>query len=66
MVNVEDDTKAPIPAGISPALYDFLAQCFQKDPSQRPGARKLRNHAEALAVWTFVKKIKAEVWDLSK
>ena len=25
-------------------------------------SRKLRNHAEALAVWTFVKKIKAEVY----
>lgn len=36
----------PIPEdGPSPALKDFLAQCFVKHPAQRPTAAKLLTHA---------------------
>ena len=44
LFRIVNDTSPPIPSGISAPLYDFLTQCFQKDPNQRPPARKLRTH----------------------
>eukprot|EP01132_Coremiostelium_polycephalum_P005665 gene5665-7051_t len=40
---VQDDCP-PLPEGISPALKDWLQQCFQKDPMLRISAQKLLKH----------------------
>eukprot|EP01133_Synstelium_polycarpum_P006813 gene6813-7918_t len=40
---VQDDCP-PLPEGISPALKDWLMQCFQKDPNLRISAQKLLRH----------------------
>ncbi|KAJ2043546.1 Protein kinase of the Mitotic Exit Network, partial [Coemansia sp. S2] len=44
---VEDD-HPPIPEGISEELKDFLLQCFQKEPANRPTAAELMAHS-----WTI-------------
>ncbi|KAJ2065639.1 Protein kinase of the Mitotic Exit Network [Coemansia sp. S146] len=44
---VEDD-HPPIPEGISEELKDFLLQCFQKEPANRPTAAELMSHS-----WTI-------------
>ena len=47
----------------SSAAAPQLAAAARDCPAPMAGlSRKLRNHAEALAVWTFVKKMKAEVY----
>ncbi|EGG21702.1 putative protein serine/threonine kinase [Cavenderia fasciculata] len=40
---VQDDCPT-LPEGISPALKDWLMQCFQKDPNLRISAQKLLKH----------------------
>lgn len=40
---VRDDCP-PLPQGVSPALTDFLRQCFQKEPSMRATAAMLLEH----------------------
>jgi len=40
---VQDDLP-PIPEGISPALRDFLLNCFQKEPMLRRSAKELLKH----------------------
>ncbi|EFA86693.1 putative protein serine/threonine kinase [Heterostelium album PN500] len=45
---VQDDCP-PLPEGISPALKDWLMQCFQKDPNLRISAQKLLKHKWILA-----------------
>lgn len=40
---VQDDCP-PLPENISPALKDFLMQCFQKEPQLRVSASKLLKH----------------------
>lgn len=39
---VEEDI--PIPAQVTPHLYDFLTKCFAKDPNSRPTAEELLLH----------------------
>ena len=47
----------------SSAVAQQLAAAARDHAAPMAGlSRKLRNHAEALAVWTYVKKIKAEVY----
>ena len=47
----------------SSAVAQQLAAAARDHAAPMAGlSRKLRNHAEALAVWTFVKKMKAEVY----
>eukprot|EP00127_Corallochytrium_limacisporum_P002385 Clim_evm26s119 gene=Clim_evmTU26s119 len=45
LFHIVQDDHPPLPEGISPALRDFLTQCFQKEPSLRVTAKKLMRHA---------------------
>ncbi|KAL6579374.1 MAP3K epsilon protein kinase 1 [Orobanche minor] len=45
IVQVEiSDEHPPIPDSLSPAITDFLRQCFKKDARQRPDAKALLSH----------------------
>jgi len=44
MYSIVEDDQPPIPEGCSPLLQDFLAQCFNKDPTKRPSADVLCEH----------------------
>eukprot|EP00281_Chroomonas_sp_CCMP1168_P029703 CAMPEP_0206251608 /NCGR_PEP_ID=MMETSP0047_2-20121206/22121_1 /ASSEMBLY_ACC=CAM_ASM_000192 /TAXON_ID=195065 /ORGANISM="Chroomonas mesostigmatica_cf, Strain CCMP1168" /LENGTH=327 /DNA_ID=CAMNT_0053677585 /DNA_START=33 /DNA_END=1013 /DNA_ORIENTATION=+ len=44
LFRIVQDPHPPIPEAISPALRDFLLQCFRKDPATRLTARKLQEH----------------------
>jgi serine/threonine protein kinase len=45
LFRIVNDEHPPLPEGASPAVRDFLLQCFQKDPNFRVSARKLLKHA---------------------
>ena len=44
LFRIVNDDHPPLPQGASPAVLDFLMQCFQKDPNLRVSARKLLKH----------------------
>lgn len=44
LFRIVQDDYPPLPEGISPALKDWLMQCFQKDPILRISAQKLLKH----------------------
>lgn len=44
MYRIVEDEMPPIPEEWSPVLKDFLRQCFQKDPADRPNAEVLCDH----------------------
>ena len=44
LFRIVNDDHPPLPSGASPAVIDFLMQCFQKDPNLRVSARKLLKH----------------------
>ncbi|KAJ9665064.1 Protein kinase of the Mitotic Exit Network [Coniosporium apollinis] len=44
LFRIVNDDHPPLPEGCSPAVRDFLMQCFQKDPNLRVSARKLLKH----------------------
>ena len=44
LFRIVQDDYPPLPEGVSPALKDWLMQCFQKDPVLRISAQKLLNH----------------------
>jgi len=44
LFRIVNDEHPPLPEGASPAVRDFLLQCFQKDPLFRVSARKLLKH----------------------
>ncbi|PGH22925.1 STE/STE11/CDC15 protein kinase [Polytolypa hystricis UAMH7299] len=44
LFRIVNDENPPLPQGASPAVKDFLMQCFQKDPNLRVSARKLLRH----------------------
>lgn len=44
LFRIVNDEHPPLPEGASPAVRDFLLQCFQKDPNLRVSARKLLKH----------------------
>ncbi|KAI9752606.1 MAG: Cytochrome b-c1 complex subunit 7 [Chaenotheca gracillima] len=44
LFRIVNDDHPPIPEGASPAVRDFLMQCFQKDPNLRVSAKKLLKH----------------------
>ncbi|KAI9850157.1 MAG: hypothetical protein M1838_006044 [Thelocarpon superellum] len=44
LFRIVNDDHPPFSDGASPAVRDFLMQCFQKDPNLRVSARKLLKH----------------------
>ena len=44
LFRIVNDEHPPLPEGASPAVRDFLLQCFQKDPLFRVSARKILKH----------------------
>ncbi|KAL5536788.1 CDC15_1 [Sanghuangporus sanghuang] len=44
MYRIVDDPMPPIPEDWSPLLKDFLSQCFQRNPADRPSAEALSEH----------------------
>ncbi|KAI5296204.1 hypothetical protein KEM52_005147, partial [Ascosphaera acerosa] len=44
LFRIVNDDHPPLPQGASPAVTDFLMQCFQKDPNLRVSAKKLLKH----------------------
>ncbi|CDH49786.1 related to ser thr protein kinase [Lichtheimia corymbifera JMRC:FSU:9682] len=44
MFRIVEDDCPPIPENLSDDLQDFLRNCFQKDPDQRPSAAHLKPH----------------------
>jgi hypothetical protein len=44
LFRIVQDEHPPLPDNISPALEDFLLQCFQKDPNRRIDAHGLLKH----------------------
>lgn len=44
LFRIVNDDHPPLPQGASPAVLDFLMQCFQKDRNLRVSARKLLKH----------------------
>ncbi|KAI9798306.1 MAG: hypothetical protein M1833_004878 [Piccolia ochrophora] len=44
LFRIVNDDHPPLPESASPAVRDFLMQCFQKDPNLRVSARKLLKH----------------------
>jgi serine/threonine protein kinase len=44
LFKIVQDDHPPIPEGVSPAVRDFLMQCFQKDPNLRVSAKKMLKH----------------------
>lgn len=44
MFRIVEDKNPPIPDGSSPLLQEFLSQCFQKEPADRPTAEMLCEH----------------------
>ncbi|GAM19761.1 hypothetical protein SAMD00019534_029360 [Acytostelium subglobosum LB1] len=50
LYKIVQEDHPPIPQGISPALKDFLLQCFKKDENMRSSAKQLLNHPWIRAV----------------
>ncbi|KAL1807525.1 hypothetical protein ACET3Z_024515 [Daucus carota] len=44
LFRIVQDEQPPIPDSLSPAITDFLRQCFKKDHRQRPDAKSLLSH----------------------
>ncbi|XP_042009966.1 MAP3K epsilon protein kinase 1-like isoform X2 [Salvia splendens] len=44
LFRIVQDENPPIPDSLSPAITDFLRQCFKKDAGQRPDAKTLLSH----------------------
>jgi len=49
-------TGPPLPEGCSELLRDFLTQCFDKDPAQRPDALSLSQHPWLTQAWAPIAK----------
>ncbi|KAK3031151.1 hypothetical protein RJ639_035174, partial [Escallonia herrerae] len=44
LFRIVQDERPPIPDSLSPAITDFLGQCFKKNASKRPDAKTLLSH----------------------
>jgi serine/threonine protein kinase len=51
MFRIVEDDMPPLPEDCSPLLEDFLKQCFDKDPTKRPSADLLCEHAWLKKNW---------------
>lgn len=63
LFRIVQDDYPPLPEGISPALKDWLMQCFQKDPVLRVSAQKLLNHKWIKAKRKEVIPVCGEGWE---
>jgi len=55
MFRIVEDDMPPLPDTCSELLQDFLKQCFQKDPTARPSAEMLCEHAWLKDNWRELK-----------
>ncbi|KAF9240655.1 hypothetical protein BU15DRAFT_73886 [Melanogaster broomeanus] len=60
MFRIVEDEMPPLPDDCSDALYDFLQQCFHKDPGQRPDAVMLCEHPWLKKNWDALKEIRPQ------
>ncbi|KAF9047085.1 hypothetical protein BDZ89DRAFT_25562 [Hymenopellis radicata] len=60
MFRIVEDDMPPIPEGCSPLLEDFLRQCFNKDPTQRPSADLLCEHEWLKKNWGAHKELRPQ------
>lgn len=51
MFRIVEDDRPPIPERCSPELFDFLSQCFAKEPQDRPTANELFAHEWLQSNW---------------
>ncbi|THU78895.1 kinase-like protein [Dendrothele bispora CBS 962.96] len=58
MFRIVEDPMPPIPPECSPLLEDFLKQCFNKDPTQRPSAELLCEHQWLKQNWGAYKELR--------
>ncbi|KAJ7504345.1 STE/STE11/cdc15 protein kinase [Mycena galericulata] len=60
MFRIVEDEMPPLPEGCSPLLEDFLTQCFNKDPIQRPSADLLCEHQWLKKNWGAHKELRPQ------
>lgn len=60
LFRIVEDERPAIPENASPALHDFLVQCFQKDPTKRPTAAHLFAHEWLRDVWASYKELRLQ------
>lgn len=60
MYHIVEDTMPPIPDDCSDPLKDFLRQCFQRDPSERPSAEVLCEHDWLKKFWGAHKELRPQ------
>jgi serine/threonine protein kinase len=55
MFRIVEDDIPPLPEGCTELLQDFLKQCLQKDPNDRPTAELLCEHEWLRESWLDLK-----------
>ncbi|KAJ7592858.1 kinase-like domain-containing protein [Mycena floridula] len=60
MFRIVEDDMPPIPEGCSEPLRDFLIQCFDKDPTERPTAELLCEHPWLKKNWGAHKELRPQ------
>ncbi|CAD6953713.1 unnamed protein product [Tilletia controversa] len=60
MYRIAEDGCPPLPPNISELLRDFLLQCFQKEPENRPSAEVLFEHEWLKHTWPAHKQLKTK------
>ncbi|KAF8202162.1 hypothetical protein BJ912DRAFT_431034 [Pholiota molesta] len=60
MFRIVEDDMPPIPEDASDPLKDFLEQCFHKDPTRRPSAEELCEHAWLKNTWVALKDLRPQ------
>ncbi|KAG2011848.1 STE/STE11 protein kinase [Coprinopsis cinerea AmutBmut pab1-1] len=60
MFRIVEDDMPPLPEGCSELLEDFLKQCLQKDPNNRPTAELLCEHEWLKANWMELKDLRPQ------
>ncbi|KAJ3509510.1 hypothetical protein NLJ89_g5191 [Agrocybe chaxingu] len=60
MFRIVEDPMPPLPDGCSELLKEFLEQCFDKDPTQRPSAEMLCEHPWLKKNWVAMKELRPQ------
>ncbi|KAK0541011.1 Protein kinase of the Mitotic Exit Network [Tilletia horrida] len=60
MYRIVEDDCPPLPPNLSEPLRDFLLQCFQKEPTNRPSAEVLFEHQWLKKNWTGHKQLRSK------